>query len=176
MQIDEAAAAAKNTAQKAAPSKKNKRALTDSNRQTAKSALGRKVHRPKTGVGRKVLFKQHTSASLIKSFPPISTSKNGSFSHHPGVALTSHCAKKDKSASDLRPGQHFHQHARYRLMAVGRHRRGSASALATAAVLLGIKLCGIQSVTCLTLVCVGRIILLEPITPAFAETPILVLL
>ena len=70
--------------------------------ESEQTALGRKVHRPKTGVGRKVLFKQHTSASLIKSFPPISTSKNGSFSHHPGVALTSHCAKKDKSASDLR--------------------------------------------------------------------------
>ena len=72
--------------------------------ESEQTALGRKVHRPKTGVGRKVLFKQHTSASLIKSFPPISTSKNGSFSHHPGVALTSHCAKKDKSASDLRHG------------------------------------------------------------------------
>ena len=55
-------------------------------------------------------------------------------------------------------------------MAVDRYRRWAVFTFATAAVLLCLKLRFVQVPTGLALMCIGRVLVLEPRTSAFAET------
>ena len=61
-------------------------------------------------------------------------------------------------------------------MAVDRYRRWAVFTFATAAVLLGLKLRLVQVSTCLALMRISRVILLEPGASSFAATLILVVL